>query len=93
MEAKLYNFWSLTNDYCLDFPRIQRDYAQGRLTFKASQVRRAFIQSLDIALKKDIAAMPVLAYELDENGIMKSQKAGSTESETVEEQIRCSEKK
>ncbi|MBO4906149.1 MAG: DUF262 domain-containing protein [Bacteroidaceae bacterium] len=52
MEAKEYNFWSLTEIYHLVFPRIQRDYAQGRLTFKASQVRKAFIKSLKSALSE-----------------------------------------
>lgn len=52
MEAKEYNFWSLTEIYHLVFPRIQRDYVQGRLTFKASQVRKAFIKSLKSALSE-----------------------------------------
>jgi len=52
MGAIKYNFWSLTKNYYLVFPRIQRDYAQGRLTFKASQVRKSFIKSLKTALSE-----------------------------------------
>lgn len=57
MEAKEYNFWSLTESYYLVFPRIQRDYAQGRQTFKATQVRKAFIESLKDALSKTNSAI------------------------------------
>lgn len=55
MEAKEYNFWSLIEEYRIVFPRIQRDYAQGRVTFKAMQVRHAFLSSLHEALKLEKA--------------------------------------
>lgn len=53
MEAKQYNFWELTSEYHLVFPRIQRDYAQGRNTPKAQQVRKSFLDNLENALKEN----------------------------------------
>ena len=57
MGAIKFNFWSLTKNYYLVFPRIQRDYAQGRLTFKASQVRKSFIKSLKTALSEPASSV------------------------------------
>lgn len=51
--AVVYNFWKLVDEYHLRFPRIQRDYAQGRKTFKAKQVRESFLKNLHEALKED----------------------------------------
>lgn len=48
-----YNFWGLVGEYHLLFPRIQRDYAQGRKTFKATQVRESFLENLHSALNED----------------------------------------
>lgn len=70
MEAKEYNFWSLTESYYLVFPRIQRDYAQGRQTFKATQVRKTFIESLKDALSKTNSAINLdFIYGVQKKGV------------------------
>ena len=68
--AKEYNFWGLVGEYHLVFPRIQRDYAQGRKTFKATQVRESFLQNLHSALKDDTPTINLdFIYGVQKKGI------------------------
>ena len=55
-KTKHYSFWSLINKYSIEIPIIQRDYAQGRLDEKSSQIRTSFIKSLtsSIAQKENL---------------------------------------
>ena len=52
-ETKLYTFWSLWNDYKIEFPKIQRDYAQGRLSPHATEVREKLLDDIYNALAKN----------------------------------------
>lgn len=76
IQATEHNFWSLTEDYKIVFPRIQRDYAQGRMTFKATQVRYAFLKSLHESLKKDVAELNLdFVYGEQKKGIVEDDKS------------------
>lgn len=41
-----YTFWELLDDYSIEIPMIQRDYAQGRKDRKSEQIRKEFVRSL-----------------------------------------------
>ena len=67
-----YNFWGLVGEYHLVFPRIQRDYAQGRKTFKATQVRESFLENLHLALEDDSPTINLdFIYGVQKKGINK----------------------
>lgn len=44
-------FWSILENYGVEIPPIQRDYAQGRETAKVSRVRNSFLSSITDALQ------------------------------------------
>jgi hypothetical protein len=46
METTKFSFWTLLNQYKINIPIIQRDYAQGRNTEKAITIRNSFLQNL-----------------------------------------------
>ena len=46
MAGKTYTFWNLIQDYHIQIPIIQRDYAQGRKSEKITEIRTLFTQSL-----------------------------------------------
>jgi hypothetical protein len=46
MHPTQYTLWSLLQQYAIQIPIIQRDYAQGRSDDKATAIRHKFIQSL-----------------------------------------------
>lgn len=46
-------FWSILENYGIEIPPIQRDYAQGRETAKAKRVRNSFLNSITSALEKN----------------------------------------
>lgn len=41
-----YTFWKLINEKIIEIPIIQRDYAQGRTTAKATKIRDRFLETL-----------------------------------------------
>lgn len=45
-----YSFWGLLNEYVIQIPIIQRDYAQGRTTEDVDTIRHGFLDSLFIAI-------------------------------------------
>ena len=46
MQTTKYTFWKLINEYRIEIPIIQRDYAQGRNVDKIPEIRKEFIESL-----------------------------------------------
>ncbi|MFZ4928921.1 GmrSD restriction endonuclease domain-containing protein [Chryseobacterium sp. Mn2064] len=44
--GKIETFWAIIQHYGIEIPPIQRDYAQGRETVKASKVRTSFLDSI-----------------------------------------------
>ena len=50
-ELKTYTFWQLAQEYKIEIPIVQRDYAQGRDEPKANEVRDKFLEDLLSALK------------------------------------------
>ncbi len=50
-KTKHFSFWTLINKYRIEIPIIQRDYAQGRVDGKSSQIRGGFVESLRLALR------------------------------------------
>lgn len=55
-----YNFWKLLQNYKINFPLIQRDYAQGRTDHHSTAVRRHFIYSLLQAVRNYTAKKPLM---------------------------------
>lgn len=51
-KTKHFSFWSLINNYEIEIPIIQRDYAQGRSDGKSSHIRTSFIKSITHSLKE-----------------------------------------
>lgn len=51
-KTKHYSFWSLINQYQIEIPIIQRDYAQGRSDGKSSQIRTSFVKSITYAIRE-----------------------------------------
>lgn len=47
-----YTFWKLLNEFAIEIPLIQRDYAQGREGAKATQIREKFVTDLVTTLFK-----------------------------------------
>lgn len=45
-----YSFWKLINEFRIEIPILQRDYAQGRTAEKVKEVRQGFLNSLYEAL-------------------------------------------
>lgn len=45
-------FWNLLDAPCIVIPDIQRDYAQGRDTTQAKDIRTAFATALDTAFRE-----------------------------------------
>jgi hypothetical protein len=50
MKTNKYSFWSLINEFNIEIPIIQRDYAQGRKTEKVSEIRVNFVDDLHNSL-------------------------------------------
>lgn len=48
-----YSFWDLMNNYRVEIPIIQRDYAQGRSDIKSSEIREALLQTIYHALTRN----------------------------------------
>ncbi|HRU02351.1 MAG TPA: DUF262 domain-containing protein, partial [Victivallales bacterium] len=46
MQTTKYTFWKLINEYRIEIPIIQRDYAQGRNVDKIPEIRKEFLESL-----------------------------------------------
>jgi hypothetical protein len=46
MQTTKYTFWKLINEYKIEIPIIQRDYAQGRNVDKIPEIRKEFLESL-----------------------------------------------
>lgn len=46
MQTTKYTFWKLINEYKIEIPIIQRDYAQGRNVDKIPQIRKDFLRNL-----------------------------------------------
>ena len=46
MQTTKYTFWKLINEYKIEIPIIQRDYAQGRNVDKIPEIRKDFLKSL-----------------------------------------------
>lgn len=44
------SFWQLLNDYTVEIPMIQRDYAQGRRDVRTQQIRKTFLDDLRATL-------------------------------------------
>lgn len=53
METTKYTFWKLINEFSITVPIIQRDYAQGRITEKITEIRNNFIESIYNAIQND----------------------------------------
>jgi hypothetical protein len=53
MQPTFYSFWYLLQEYKIQIPIIQRDYAQGRSDEKATSIRAKFLDSLYEALVKN----------------------------------------
>ena len=49
---KKYTFWKLLEDFSIEIPIIQRDYAQGRETKKVKQIRKNFLDAILEAIEK-----------------------------------------
>ncbi len=49
----MYNFNQLINNYKIEIPMIQRDYAQGRKSYKVNKIRKEFLDSIDEKLEKN----------------------------------------
>ena len=47
------SFWELIEEYFIEIPIIQRDYAQGRKTGKAPEIRKKFLPDLVNAIKNN----------------------------------------
>jgi hypothetical protein len=45
-----YSFWQLLDEFEIEIPQMQRDYAQGRLDERTSQVRKNFLDTLYTAV-------------------------------------------
>lgn len=45
-ETQIYTFWKLINEYIIEIPIIQRDYAQGRKEEKIEDIRNNFLDTL-----------------------------------------------
>ena len=41
-----HTFWELINNYTIEIPIIQRDYAQGREVEKITEIRNSFLDSI-----------------------------------------------
>ena len=50
-EANEYTFWQLINEYAIQIPIIQRDYAQGRAFERIEEIRNSFLGSIQEALE------------------------------------------
>ncbi len=68
MES-LNTFWQLVSRYRIEIPVFQRDYAQGRSTAKATQIRKGFVKSLLEALNSKEAMQLQFIYGRINNGI------------------------
>jgi hypothetical protein len=53
MQTTKYTFWKLVNEYRIEIPIIQRDYAQGRNVDKIPELRKDFLDSLYNAISHD----------------------------------------
>ena len=53
METTKYTFWKLINEFSITVPIIQRDYAQGRITEKITEIRENFIESIYNAIQNE----------------------------------------
>jgi hypothetical protein len=64
-----YTFWELLDDYSIEIPMIQRDYAQGRKDGKAEQIRKEFIRSLHEAMSNSNITQDLdFIYGTENNG-------------------------
>jgi hypothetical protein len=64
-----YTFWELLDDYSIEIPMIQRDYAQGRKDIKSQQIRKEFVRSLhDAVSNSNITQDLDFIYGTDKNG-------------------------
>lgn len=73
MQTTKYTFWKLINDYRIDIPIIQRDYAQGRNVDKIPEIRRDFLKSLYNAINNEKTSLDFdFVYgSVEENGSTK----------------------
>lgn len=53
MSTTRYTFWKLLNEYSIEVPIIQRDYAQGRLTDKINAIRITFLYDIYSSLTEE----------------------------------------
>jgi hypothetical protein len=64
-----YTFWELLDDYSIEIPMIQRDYAQGRKDRKSQQIRKEFVRSLHQAVSNSNITQDLdFIYGTDKNG-------------------------
>src|ERR1035437_6748483 len=53
METTKYTFWNLLNEYSIEIPIIQRDYAQGRYSQKINEIRKNLLDNLYSAINNN----------------------------------------
>jgi len=55
METTKYTFWELIKKYSIEIPIIQRDYAQGRIDEKATEIRDKLLKDIYSSLNNESA--------------------------------------
>ena len=65
-----YTFWKLIHEYAIEIPIIQRDYAQGRNSSNASEIRRSLLSNIFDAINNNRNLDFDFIYGTAENGIL-----------------------